>query len=258
MKHRSDPRVLGRRTLQHDHRCLAALLRPGMKVLDVGCGTGSITAGIAQAVGESGLAVGIDRDETLLEIARTQHGAIPQLRFESGDATDLPYRAGFDVVTAARVLQWIPQPGRVVEQMRRAARGGGTVVVLDYNHAASSWEPEPPREFRLFYDSFLAWRRANGWDNLLGDRLPGPFRDAGLLDIRYENQDEITRRGEPGFEERVRLWADVIESMGSHLAGEGLCTELQLLEARQAYESFLRDGLVRQILSLRAALGGVP
>ena len=74
--HRSDPRILDRRTLQRDHRLLAALLRPGMAVLDVGCGTGAITAGIANAVGDSGYVVGVDRDGALLELARAAHGAI--------------------------------------------------------------------------------------------------------------------------------------------------------------------------------------
>ncbi len=59
--HRSDPRVLSRPTLERDHRSLAKLLQPGMSVLDVGCGTGAIIAGIAQAVGPSGRVVGMDK-----------------------------------------------------------------------------------------------------------------------------------------------------------------------------------------------------
>ncbi len=105
--HRSDPRILGRRTLQRDHRCLATLLRPGIAVLDIGCGTGAITAGIAEAVGSQGYVIGVDRDAGLLELARKQHGTIPHLRFELADATNLNFRWQFDIVTAARTLQWI-------------------------------------------------------------------------------------------------------------------------------------------------------
>jgi ubiquinone/menaquinone biosynthesis C-methylase UbiE len=75
--HRSDPRILGRRTLERHHRALAAILRPGLSVLDVGCGTGAITAGIARAVAPAGRVVGMDRDESLLDIARREHEAIP-------------------------------------------------------------------------------------------------------------------------------------------------------------------------------------
>src|SRR5215472_8704887 len=113
---RSDPRILGRRSLQRDHRCLAALLRPGLCVLDIGCGTGAITAGAAKAVGPHGRVVGIDRDEVLLELARTEHGSIPNLRFEYGDVTTLTTCAEFDIVNAARALQWIPEPALAVSK----------------------------------------------------------------------------------------------------------------------------------------------
>src|SRR5215467_3542294 len=112
--HRSDPRILGRRTLQRDHRGLAELVHPGLSVLDVGCGTGAITAGAAKAVGPHGYVVGIDRDEVLLEVARTEHAKVPNLRFEYGDVTTLTFCAQFDVVSAARTLQWIAEPALAI------------------------------------------------------------------------------------------------------------------------------------------------
>ena len=78
--HQSEPRILSRRTLQADHRRLAAVLRPGMSVLDAGCGTGAITADIARMVGPEGHVLGIDRDESLLVQARQEHHAIPNPR----------------------------------------------------------------------------------------------------------------------------------------------------------------------------------
>lgn len=117
--HRSDPRILGRRTLQRDHRYLAALLRPGLAVLDVGCGAGAITSGIAKIVGPQGRVLGVDRDMGLLEIARREHSDIPNLHFELGDATNLSFRSHFDIVTAARTLQWISEPSLAVSMMRQ-------------------------------------------------------------------------------------------------------------------------------------------
>ncbi len=99
--HQSDPRILGRRTLQRDHRCLATLLRPDIAVLDIGCGTGAITSGIARAVGTQGHVVGVDRDAGLSELARREHGTLTNLHFENGDATNLNFRSQFDIVTAA-------------------------------------------------------------------------------------------------------------------------------------------------------------
>src|SRR6266446_5552766 len=98
--HRSDPQILNRRTLERDHRRLFDLLRPGMTVLDVGCGTGAITAGIARVAGSQGNVVGVDRDESLLDIARKEHGGVLNLRFENRDARSLAFESCFDVVSA--------------------------------------------------------------------------------------------------------------------------------------------------------------
>jgi len=167
--HRSDPRILNRRTLQRDHRRLAELLRPGMSVLDIGCGTGAITADIARAIGPNGRVVGLDRDESLLVIARGDH-VLPNLRFVNGDVLNFAFDESFDIVTAARVLQWINPPQLAIARIVQAATPGGKIVALDYNHNNNAWEPDPPTEFVRFYKAFLEWRSANGWNNRMADR----------------------------------------------------------------------------------------
>jgi SAM-dependent methyltransferase len=256
--HRSDPRLLGWRTLEQDHRCLAELLRPGLSVLDVGCGTGAITAGIARAVTPEGYVVGVDRDEALLEMARTEHAGIGNLKFECGDATALKYRAQFDIATSARALQWIAEPRLAIENMRQAAKHGGVVVVLDYNHTQNQWEPEPPPEFRACYGAFLAWRQANGWDNEMADHLPELFRSAGLVGVSSRAQDEILKRGEPQFAWQSFLWSGTLQHVAMQLVAAGFCTETQLETARAAYDSWVRTDLVQQTLALRATIGFVP
>src|SRR4051812_30810571 len=125
--HRSDPRILNRRTLQRDHPYLARVLRTGMDVLDVGCGTGAITADIAKAVGPDGIALGIDRDDANLATAIQQYSGIGNLRFESADILTVGDRFDkrFDIVTAARVIQWISEPQRAIGHMTHAAKPGG-------------------------------------------------------------------------------------------------------------------------------------
>ena len=147
--HRSDPRILGRRTLERDHRCLLRLLRPGLSVLDVGCGTGAITAGIAKAVGPHGHVVGVDRDAVLLDLARADT-ARRRTRVWNRRCEESGVFGQFDIVTAARTLQWISEPGLAVCGMMQSARPGGMVVILDYDHARNEWEPDPPVEFRKF------------------------------------------------------------------------------------------------------------
>lgn len=230
----------------------------GMSVLDIGCGTGAITAGIAKAVGPEGKVVGVDRDEALLDAARSRHGDLRNLQFERGDATQLSFNDHFEIVNASRVLQWIDGPERVIAGMRQAAKPSGRVVALDYNHLMNSWEPTPPHEFMLAYRAFLAWRNANHWDNEMGDHLPDLFRAAGLFAVRCEVQDEITVRGEPDFAERATLWSGTLEAVGTQLVAGGFCSEPQLLEAREVYDEWMKTELVKQTLSMRAAVGVAP
>jgi SAM-dependent methyltransferase len=256
--HRSDPRILGRRTLQRDHRALAELLRPGLSVLDVGCGTGAITADVARKVAPGGSVVGVDRDPALLEIARTAHGGISNLAFEDGDATALRFRSQFDIVTAARTLQWVPDPALAVSNMKQAARSGGTVLILDYNHSDGEWDPAPPLEFKLFYAAFLAWREKNGWDNRIADRVPELLRSQGLTGVTISVQDERAERGSEDFLERAGIWSGVMDSVGQQIVSAGFCSGIELGKARECYQQWVETELVTQTLRLRAVAGIVP
>ena len=124
-------------------------------------------AGIAKRVGATGQVVGIDRDAVLLEQARAAHANVYNLEFEQAELRDYQPAQGFDIATAARVLQWISPPQPALDRLSAAVAPGGWVVVLDYNHAAHTWDPPVRPEFRKFYEAFLAWREANGWSNTL-------------------------------------------------------------------------------------------
>lgn len=227
-------------------------------LLDIGCGAGSITAGVAKAVGPDGRGIGIDRDEVLLELARTEHVSIPNLRFEYGDVTTLTYCAQFDIVNAARTLQWIAEPALAISKMKQAAKPSGLVVVLDYNHTRNEWEPDPPGEFKLFYNAFLAWRSTNGWDNEMADHLHDLFRSAGLVEVKSQVQDDVVERGGPDFAEGAALWSDVIESVGGQIVAAGFCTKHELEAARECYDLWARRALSKQTLAMRAVTGIVP
>jgi len=256
--HRSDPRILGRRTLERDHRRLAELLRPGLSVLDVGCGTGAITAGIANAVGPAGRVVGIDRDEALLRVARSEHAMLANLRFDYGDVGALSVSAEFDIVTAARTLQWIADPASAVSKMKGAAKPTGLLVVLDYNHSRNEWEPDPPSEFQLVYRAFLAWRESNGWDNEIATRLPDLLRNAGLSDIRTTRQDEVVEREQPEFASQATIWSEVLENVGDLIVRAGLISELQLQDARTCYQEWSTTTLRKQTLAMLTVTGVAP
>ena len=255
--HTSDTRILGRRTLEANHRSLAALLSPGNSVLDVGCGVGSIAAGVAMRVGPTGRVVGVDRDSALLAIARSSH-SLPNLRFEEGDALKLGYENRFDVVSASRVLQWISDPASAVREMARATKPGGRVAILDYSHSQNQWIPEPPKEFRDFYQAFLRWRNHNEWSNQMGDQLRGLFSAAGLIEIEGRDESEVVSRCQDDFDAAREIWLLTIRNLGPSMISAGYLSEPQLAQAEVSYGKWIKTSLVTQRLSMQAVSGRVP
>lgn len=257
--HRSDPGILNRRTLRASNHRLLSALRPGMSVLDIGCGTGAITAGIAAEVAPDGHALGIDCDEDLLAIARRDHVGIANLSFEQMDALAMPFDRCFDLVTAARVLQWISQPASVVELIRKAGKPGGLVVVLDYNHEYNSWAPEPPDEFMRFYSSFLMWREKNQWDNRMADHLPAMFAGAGLTDIQVHSDDEVVTKGDSNFADAAAVWPIVADSLGEQIEAACLSGKGEYTGAAKAFRAWVQDGgLEKQTLQMKTVIGSIP
>lgn len=256
--HQSDSKVLDRRTLQRDHRALAELLRPGMSVLDVGCGTGAITRGIAEAVGAAGTVVGVDRDPGLIERARATHAGVTNLRFVETDLTVLYFERQFDVVTAARTLQWVADLPAAVGAMARAANPGGYVVVLDYNHTLNEWEPTPPGPFAEFYRRFLSWREANGWDNEIANHCAALFETAGLEAISVYDQDESAVKGCERFADTAGIWIEVLDRLGPTLAHAGACDQALLDAARGSYEQWHTTALQRHTLAMKSIIARRP
>jgi len=233
-----------------------------MDILDVGCGTGAITAGIAKAVGPDGMALGIDRDDANLAVAVQEHGAIQNLRFESADILTVGdrFNGRFDIVTAARVIQWISEPERAIAAMKIAAKPGGRVIVLDYNLDETSWEPEPPVNFRRFYRAFLDWRTANHWDNRMASHLGGFFQAAGLVDVSNHPSDELVRRGEPHFSDAYAagIWLYVIQTLGPNLVQAGFIEESGRLHAEEDYSRYIQHTLRLQRHSMLTVEGRRP
>jgi len=103
---------------------LVALLEPraGERILDLGCGTGHLTARIAET---GALVTGVDRSEKMVTASRV---AYPNLKFEIVDARNLSFRDEFDAVFSNAVLHWIHEPELVLQGVWRALRPGGRFV----------------------------------------------------------------------------------------------------------------------------------
>ncbi len=117
------------------------------KVLDVGCGTGSLVEAILRSATVAEI-VGIDPAEGFIEYSRARFPD-PRIRFDQGSAFELPYPDGsFDRTLSLLVLMLIPQPEKAASEMRRVTKPGGTV-------AACTWDGVGPEMSAIVWEELI-------------------------------------------------------------------------------------------------------
>lgn len=182
--HESVLRVHSARTVRNSAAYLEPYLRPGLDVLDVGSGPGTITVELADLVAP-GRVVGLDMSEDVVRQASelaTSRGTA-NVEFVTGSVYELPYPdAAFDVVHAHQVLQHVGDPVRALAEMRRVTRPGGLVAARDVIYSKVALFPESDG-LRLWADVYLPVHRANGGEPDAGSRLKSWARQAGFTDI---------------------------------------------------------------------------
>jgi SAM-dependent methyltransferase len=169
------------RTAANSAAYLLPHLRPGMSILDVGCGPGTITADLAAAVAP-GRVTAVERTPAALALARTGIAArgLDTVWFTVADAHALPFAAGsFDVVHAHQVLQHLADPVLALREMRRVCRPGGVVAARDSDYAAFAWYPTVS-ELDEWLALYRGAARANGGEPDAGRRLLSWARAAGF------------------------------------------------------------------------------
>ena len=112
-------------------------LGPGMRVLDVGCGSGDVSHLLAKLVGNKGHITGIDRHGPSLEIARdrVRRLNLPNITFIQGDLCELSPELGpFDAAVARRVIMYLPEPADALRRISATLRPGGVVAFLEHDN----------------------------------------------------------------------------------------------------------------------------
>ena len=170
------------RTAENSAGYLLPHLQPGMRVLDVGCGPGTITRDLGALVGRKGEVLGVDSAAEVVAQA-AEECDLPQVSFAVGDALHLDVPDGaYDVVHAHQVLQHLSDPVAALREMRRVTRPGGLVAVRDADYAAMTWHPAVPALDR-WLEVYRAAARAHDAEPDAGRRLLGWAQAAGFADV---------------------------------------------------------------------------
>ncbi len=168
----------------------------GGRCLDAGCGGGHVSRELAARAGDTGAVVGIDLDEVVLDLARSDALAagITNVEFRIGDARDLD-AAGFDVVFARFLLSHVGDAASVVSALVRAMRPGGVIVLEDTDISGVMCHP-PSVAFDRFVQLYSETIRRRGGNADLGRMLPGLLTGAGLDDVGVSIAQPVATDGE--------------------------------------------------------------
>jgi SAM-dependent methyltransferase len=206
----------------------------GSRWLDVGCGTGSLSRTILQTAQPTGI-VGIDQSEGFIAFAR-EAVQDSRVEFKVGDAQAMPVEDNtFDAAVSGLVLNFVPRPEKMVAEMVRAVRSGGTLAVYVWDYAGKM------ELMRHFWDAAAALDPAAAeldegprFPVCHPDRLEGLFKEAGLRDVETGPIDIDTH-----FRDFDDYWSPFLAGQGP---APGYAMSLSE-EQREALRERIRAGL---------------
>ena len=198
------------RTADQQAAFVLPYLRPGMNLLDISCGPGTITLGLAQAV-TPGHVIGIDHDRLHIEAAQAlaANQGVTNVTFQIGDAFSLPFEDGtLDAAFENNMFTHLaPNAVRAAREVYRVLKPQGFFAVRDVDADSVVWGnlSEPIRQLdRLF----TAWHQSRGSDITLGKHLPTILRQAG-----FTNTIKCVSADTKGSPEETRSHAEITISL---------------------------------------------
>lgn len=251
--HQTTNKIFDNRSLETDYPTVIPLLRSGLHVLDLGCGTGAISNGIAKRVGPSGTVTGIDNTEKFIISGRESYGETANLRLVHADLFDYYPEEQYDLIVSARTLQWLSNPKEALQKLKTLLKPGGQLSVLDYNHEQLEWIPEPPASMSFFYQTFLRWRADAGMNNHIAEDLAGYFEEAGFHSIEVHRSDEVYSKGDANFLSRIGIWSKVAASR--QMVEEGYITDEERLKAIAEYDAWIVEEAAQMTMKLKEVRG---
>ena len=226
------------RTAENSAAYLLPHLRPGIAVLDVGCGPGTITADLAALV-SPGRIVAVDSAPAVLEQAAAfaaEAGVADRIEFAVADVNALDFPDGtFDVVHAHQVLQHLADPVKALREMRRVCKPGGIVAARDGDYSGFVWYPELA-ELDTWLQLYVDLARANGGEPDAGRRLLAWAHEAGFEDVTASSSVwcYAGERDRPWW---GALWADRVtkSEFARGAVARGLATEDELARLSEGW-----------------------
>jgi SAM-dependent methyltransferase len=211
-------------------------IRPGMRVLDIGCGAGDVTFVVADLVGPDGSVVGVDRSADALARARlrAEQRGLAQVQFVEGDIHDPAPGGPFDAMVERLVLMWVPDPAAVLRWQATVLRPGGLVVPIEAD--LSMMRSLPETAFVTQVKSWLVEAFAKAGISFLGPRLWAVVQEAGLRPLGMIG---VQPHFIPGDEVGLAFLVESMRVAEPLIVGTGVATAEEI--GMDTFEQRLRD-----------------
>ena len=181
-----------RYTAENNAAYLLPSLRPGMRVLDFGCGPGTISVGLAKRVAPGELH-GVDMEESQVEIAKAvaRANGVDNAIFHVGDVTELPFEDNyFDAAHCHMVLMHVPETADVLREIKRVLKPGGVIASREMINDSCFSQPDFG-VLRYAWDMFSDLLAADDGHPQMGKELKERFVEAGFTNIRVSSSIDI-------------------------------------------------------------------
>ncbi len=183
-------------------------LHPGLRVLDVGIGTGEDAREMAKRVAPTGEVVGLDLSQIMVDIARQRSidTNLP-VRFTQGDVQDLPFAdTSFDRCYADKTFLHVPDPRLALVELLWVTRPGGLLVTVDGDQETQVLDTPYPDVTRRFF----RFRNDGMQQPSIAHHMYALFKEFGIVDVQVEPLTRVTTDYES-----IQPVAHFIEGIGS-------------------------------------------
>jgi len=231
-------------------------LRPGMRCVDLGCGSGDVTLDLAALAGPAGGATGVDMDQAKLEFARAaaRERGLANVAFEAADVTAWAGPGEYDFVYCRFLLQHLARPVELLRRMWDAVRPGGVLAVEDADLEGLFCDPDNAG-FSFYQRMYAEVLARHGGDPGCARRLVRYFRDAGIPGPEVRLLQGVNTGGDAKAMPLLTLKAiaDSIVSAGLATADE-VTAAIEDLRAFTAHpDTLVSDPRIFQVWARRGA-----
>ena len=185
---------------------LKPFLFPGAKILDVGCGPGTITVDVSASGSHPEIVTGLDSSEKMIDQARevAKKAGVGNCSFEVGDARSLPYdNQTYDITYSNALLDFLADPAQALVEQARVTKTGGVVFSRMADFGTQVYYPRCPAVDQLI-DALKCLQDASDperfWNPFLGHEAFAIFSKAGFSEMTIEGWADCIYRGSEDFE----------------------------------------------------------